>query len=437
MGKLVPNAFNLAVVIFVALGSTACSYGMAIISSTIGQPSFYHDFNLAKQGEPGYGRTSSLIGAMNGLNSAGSAFGCAFLSWSADRYGRLRSLQIGSLILVIGAALCAGSVNMAMFLVARFIAGFGIGILVTGIPMYQAEASAPSSRGFMELFQMEKQLELDREINQNTGKWDILKTGPTRRRALVGFALMFGNQFTGVLIIANYGVLLYASLGMKTFMPLLLSALWVTASFPGNVFTAFFVDRLGRRFFLLTGLGGILFTLIMECWTQAVYLGTDNAAGQKAAVFFLFLFIFFWSTFIDATQFLYLAEIFPTQTRSQGMALGMAGMFAATIILLISGPIALDQITWKFFFVLIIPTALHLAGVYFFYPETKQRSLEDINAAFGEKVAVRLYGATEEEEEMYAKALEAREPGASGDMGTIPSSEDEKSAAHVEAASKV
>lgn len=31
MGKLIPNAFNLAVVIFVALGSTACSYGMAAI----------------------------------------------------------------------------------------------------------------------------------------------------------------------------------------------------------------------------------------------------------------------------------------------------------------------------------------------------------------------------------------------------------------------
>ena len=27
MGKLIPNAFNLAVVIYVALGSTACSYG--------------------------------------------------------------------------------------------------------------------------------------------------------------------------------------------------------------------------------------------------------------------------------------------------------------------------------------------------------------------------------------------------------------------------
>lgn len=31
MGKLIPNSFNLLVVVYVALGSTACSYGMAII----------------------------------------------------------------------------------------------------------------------------------------------------------------------------------------------------------------------------------------------------------------------------------------------------------------------------------------------------------------------------------------------------------------------
>jgi len=51
-------------------------------------------------------------------------------------------------------------------------------------------------------------------------------------------------------------------------MPLLLSALWVTASFPGNIFTAFFVDKLGRRTFLLTGLGGLTITLICEAAMQ-------------------------------------------------------------------------------------------------------------------------------------------------------------------------
>ncbi len=31
MGRYIPNAFNLWVVVYVALGSTACSYGMAIL----------------------------------------------------------------------------------------------------------------------------------------------------------------------------------------------------------------------------------------------------------------------------------------------------------------------------------------------------------------------------------------------------------------------
>ena len=69
MGKLIPNAFNLAVVIFVALGSTACSYGMAVVGTTIGQPSFFASLKLAPQGEPGYSRTAEYIGAFNGKSS--------------------------------------------------------------------------------------------------------------------------------------------------------------------------------------------------------------------------------------------------------------------------------------------------------------------------------------------------------------------------------
>ncbi|KAI9819935.1 MAG: hypothetical protein M1827_006505 [Pycnora praestabilis] len=503
MGKLIPNKFNLLVVIFVALGSTSCSYGLSVLSSTIGQPSFYRDLNLAPQGEPGYGHTANLIGAMNGLSSAGSAIGAFVASWSADVYGRKRSIQFGALVNIVGAALCAGSVNVAMLLVARFIAGWGIGVLMAGIPMYQAECSTPESRGFMvsmhgvmiavgytlsawigfgcyfvsaggslssfpwrfplafqaapavlllmgspwipfsprwllqqnrpeeahevlrklhytndeiheitaakEFYQMQKQLELDRQIKGTTGLFDIFKTKPNRMRAWVGFSLLAGNQFTGVLVIANYGVLIYASLGMKTYMPLLLSGVWVSLAVPGNIFTAFFVDKVGRRLFMLIGLTGLLVVLIFECALQAEYLGTTNAAGQRAAVFFVFLFIFFWSSFLDASQYLYLSEIFPTHIRSQGMAVGMIGLFGADIIVLVAGPIALDVITWKFFLVLIIVTALHLLNVYMLYPETAGRSLEDINAAFGEQVAVRYWHASTEEEQQYAKAIEAEE----------------------------
>lgn len=69
------------------------------------------------------------------------------------------------------------------------------------------------------------------------------------------------------------------------------------------------------------------------------------------------------------------SEIFPTHIRSQGMGIGMAGLYLADIILLVAGPIALDKIGWKFFLVLIIPTVLHILFVYFMCPETKGRSL--------------------------------------------------------------
>lgn len=94
---------------------------------------------------------------------------------------------------------------------------------------------------------------------------------------------------------------------MTRYWPLLLTSLWVTSTFPGNIFCAFYVERFGRRRFMLIGLTGILICLVCEIALQAEFLGTTNRAAQNAAIFFIFLFITpFWSTFMDATQFLYL-----------------------------------------------------------------------------------------------------------------------------------
>lgn len=131
MGKRIPNTFNLLVVIAAALGSTCCAYGMSVISSTIGQPAFFADMGLARPGAAGYGRTASLIGAFNGVNSAGSLLAALATAWTCDRFGRLRSMQVGCVASVVGAALCGASVDVAMFLVARFISGWGVGMLIT------------------------------------------------------------------------------------------------------------------------------------------------------------------------------------------------------------------------------------------------------------------------------------------------------------------
>ena len=45
--------------------------------------------------------------------------------------------------------MCAGSVNIGMFLAGRVVAGIGAGILAVVVPMYQGEISTAETRGAM------------------------------------------------------------------------------------------------------------------------------------------------------------------------------------------------------------------------------------------------------------------------------------------------
>lgn len=51
--------------------------------------------------------------------------------------------------MIIGGALCAGSVSLGMFYAGRVIAGIGAGILAVVVPMYQGEVATAETRGAM------------------------------------------------------------------------------------------------------------------------------------------------------------------------------------------------------------------------------------------------------------------------------------------------
>jgi MFS family permease len=129
LNNIIVNAYNFWLVVYVAIGTISTAYGLAIIGSTIGQPNFYAYFNLAGAGEPGYGHTSNMIAALNAVNSGGAIIGCIYQVWSSDYFGRKWTMMIGCGVLIVGGALCAGSVNLAMFIVGRGLAGIGSGIL--------------------------------------------------------------------------------------------------------------------------------------------------------------------------------------------------------------------------------------------------------------------------------------------------------------------
>ncbi|KAL4899073.1 hypothetical protein BDW74DRAFT_189545 [Aspergillus multicolor] len=138
------TSYNFLIIAFATFGSIAYGYSAAIIGSTLGQPSFLAYFGLDTASN-----SAALQGAINGLFQAGGLVGTLSFGVMADKSGRCKAILIATIVSIIGGALQAGSVHIAMFLVARFITGYGIGGLVMLVPLWQSEVAPPHARGLL------------------------------------------------------------------------------------------------------------------------------------------------------------------------------------------------------------------------------------------------------------------------------------------------
>lgn len=115
-------------------------YDSGIITSTIGQTQFIEYFS-----SPDDNTTGGIVSAFQG----GAILGTIINIFTGDRLGRKRSVFAGACISCFGCGLQAGSINMAMLIIGRFIAGVAVGMLTSIIPMYAGEMAEASSRGMM------------------------------------------------------------------------------------------------------------------------------------------------------------------------------------------------------------------------------------------------------------------------------------------------
>ena len=126
----------------------ANNLGFASFATSIGQPGFYAYFNLSPTG-PRAAYTNSILGAVNALFFFGAVIGALTAGPLADKIGRKWTLFSAAVTSVIGGALTAGSVHIAMLIVVRILQGMGLGALATLVPIYLAEASTPDKRGML------------------------------------------------------------------------------------------------------------------------------------------------------------------------------------------------------------------------------------------------------------------------------------------------
>lgn len=124
--------------IFASFGSFLYGYDLGVIGGSVASSSFIQTFKNPKPNE---------IGAVVSVFTGGGFFGAFLAGPLADRVGRRLTIMIGALIFLLGGGLQTGAENLGYLYSGRAIAGFGIGILVMIVPLYQAEIAHPSIRG--------------------------------------------------------------------------------------------------------------------------------------------------------------------------------------------------------------------------------------------------------------------------------------------------
>lgn len=205
---------------------------------------------------------------------------------------------------------------------------------------------------------------------------------------------------------SDYGSIIWKNLGFDTPQILCFQSGWQLTGFVFNLVAMLFVDRVPRNRLICIGLMTCSLTMAVEMALQKYYLDTTKHGGLTAAAAMMFLFQTLFSLFLDGPTYFYLAEIWPSHLRSQGFALGIATLSLVNLMWLQAAPHAFTTIGWKFYLFFVIISGLSSIVVYFFFPDTLHKPLEEIAAMFGDEDKVAVYQIELDRDATLMKAVE-------------------------------
>ena len=203
---------------------------------------------------------------------------------------------------------------------------------------------------------------------------------------LLAVVILACNQTTGINSVLNYTVDIFKATGMEgvfaNFSDLAIKLMNVFMT----VVACALVDRKGRKFLLKLGTAGIIIGL---CGVATTFLlitkgvfAASMGTGVVATAFF-FMFIAFYAVGPGVCVWLALSELMPTRIRATGMSIAMI------INQGVSAGIATIFPAWKdawgfpaVFYCLAGFTVVYFIAAAFFLPETKGRTLEEIEKYF-------------------------------------------------------
>jgi SP family arabinose:H+ symporter-like MFS transporter len=305
----------------------------------------------------------------------GTVAGSLLGGWPPDRFGRRASLIFIGILYLIGAVGSALATDVYIFIVARFIGGVGIGMSTIAAPLYIAEISPPGYRGRLAgLFQFnivfgivvayasnallsgsgadawrymigvaalpsllnrcrqveglrvlqlirpeaspkELQAEADLMIRPQTKAATPFWSRSLRTPILLAILIAVFNQMSGINAILYFAPRIFELTGLGAKAALLQSVGIGLTNLVATFAGLWLIDRLGRRTLLIIGSLGYIasLSLVAFAFFTALYAIVPIC---------IFAFIAAHAIGQGVVIWVYIAEIFPTEHRAEGQALG-------------------------------------------------------------------------------------------------------------------
>src|SRR6266480_3023007 len=224
--------------------------------------------------------------------------------------------------------------------------------------------------------------EIKASLAQQTesGRWVDLLSRQVRPALVVGLGLAIFQQITGINTVIYYAPKILQAAGFNSASGAILATSGVGVVNVGmTIIAMFLVDRAGRRQLLLVGIAGMIVTL----GVLGLSFRISNQSVQLAwiAVICLMAYVASFAISLGPIFWLLIAEIYPLRIR--GLAEGTAATFnwGSNLIVSLTFLTLVEKLgASSTFFLYGLASVASWLFAYYFVPETKGRTLEQIEA---------------------------------------------------------
>ncbi|GAB1208240.1 hypothetical protein APSETT445_006981 [Aspergillus pseudonomiae] len=256
----------------------------------------------------------------------------------------------------------------------------------------------------LEMQDIREMCDFERQF-KNVTYFDLFKPRMLNR-TIIGLFMQIWSQLTGMNVMMYYITYVFSMAGYSGDSNLLASSIQYIINVLMTLPALVWLDRWGRRPTLLVGavlMATFMYAngAIMAVHGEVVPGGIDGVAQQsmrlhgsaaKGLIACTYLFVASYAPTWGPVSWTYPPELYPMRLRGKGVALSTSGNWAFNTALGLFTPPAFANIRWQTYIIFGVFNTAMLIHVYFFFPETAGKTLEETEAMFEDPNGIKYIG---------------------------------------------